>query len=305
MLNENHFTEESENGNNQEENVILVIRDVCTILDSALDECFTKLEISIPYSTVKLFPLVMSIISRRSPQLEKLAVTFCTIKPVTPKLAEISEMEVHPAVMASQSDFRLHCLTKLSLSYSVYSCRNGWVMMYVSPQVPLSAVDGPSQSILGTVAKVCPTLAELDIRGFHVWKQDLFDLLLGEWNESLFPTDSLQWSDDSTIKGLKVPSEFLTPLCFTLKKLLFHSDRDADAPTPSDSMCTFVLRHLPHLEEFLLRADSVKVVKAFYQTEMIESKQAEFEDHCRYVADRIGRKRKLSGLFGFLSDGNY
>jgi len=301
MLNDAYFTEDFENGYNQGEDAILVIMDVCTILDSTLDECVTKLKICIPYSTLKLFPLVMSIISRRSPQLEELVVTFCTIKP-TPILAKMEVLQ--PVVMTSQSDFRLHSLTKLSLSYSLYNWNSG-LKMCASPQVPLRAVDEPCQYILGAVAKLCPSLAKLDIFGFHVRKQDLFDLVIGEWNDSLFPTDSHQWSVDSTIKGLNVPSEFLTPLCFTLKRLLFNSDRDTDVPTPSVSMCTFVFRHLPHLEEFLRCADSVKVSKAFYKTEMIENKQAEFEEHCRHVADRIGRKRKLSGPFRFLPNGNY
>jgi len=301
MLNEKFFIADSENSGSQQG----VVRDICTILDSILDDSFSELSINIPYSAIKLFPWIMPIIGWRCPTLEKLVVSFCRITPAP----ILMEMEVQSAVTTCQaySNSILHCLTTLTISYTEITSNGGREMQFIR-KVSLHAVDEPRQSILGVVSKWCPALTTLKVRGFHFRKRDFFALLFGEWNVALFPTDkNKKWSHDSVIKVLRVPSEFLTPLCFTLKQLLFEDpNRHTAAITPSDSMYALALRHLPKLELLDARSLSARAVKAFYKAEMIESKQAEFEKyHCRDVAERIGRKRRLSGPFNYLPDGNY
>ena len=53
--------------------------DICAVLDCVLDPTFSELDINVPNSAIKLFPAMMSVIARRSPELAKLEVEFSTI----------------------------------------------------------------------------------------------------------------------------------------------------------------------------------------------------------------------------------
>ena len=103
----------------------------------------------------------------------------------------------------------------------------------------------PNESIFITVAKCCPALTYLLISGFHLLKLDLFALLLGEWNDILFPIECDRFRDDSVLKSLKIPSQFLSPLCFTLKELFLVQPEE---PTPLVVTYAFAMRYLSKLE---------------------------------------------------------
>ena len=285
---------------------VMFMLDICAVLDCVLDPTFFELDINVPNSAIKLFPAMMSVIARRSPELAKLEVEFSTIIFYYDEGSDtetILKIEVGPAVTTSQSQALLPSLTNLEISHSQhyhysYDGSNELTIGY-SDYIPLNDVDKPHQSILSTIAQCCPALTELSICCFHLRKRDFFALLLGEWNDVLFPIECDRFRDDSVLKSLKIPSEFLSPLCFTLKELfLYHSDKS----TPSVATFAFAMRHLSKLKSITDKwIDIADILKFIHKMKGMETKQAEFEEFCRESALCTGRKRKLIGPFCFLS----
>jgi len=207
------------------------------------------------------------------------------------------------ATRPSQSDTAiLPNLTSLEISHSLhlhYENNGGSELTAIcSDCIPLHDVDKPHQSILSTVAKCCPALADLLISGFYLRKLDFFALLLGEWNHVLFPINCDRFIDDFFLESMKIPSEFLSPLCFTLKELFLMQPEE---PTPSVATYAFALCHLSKLESTCKsKLDMAQILKFIRELKDGQTKQAEFEEYCRESALRTGRKRKLSGPFCFL-----
>ena len=190
--------------------------DVCSILDCVLDDTFTKLEIRIPYETIKCFSTLMSVIAHRSPKLETLQITFCSLYPqlqqshTEPPFNKRKEdpMELTDSISISP----LKCLTSLALHHRHTN---------VVGRANIIADDLPYEHILGIVAKYCPVLADLSVRGLCLRvKRDLLELILGDYaTDQLSPFDNSLWSGDEVLPSLRVPKEFLTPLCSTLQKI--------------------------------------------------------------------------------------
>ena len=108
------------------------------------------------------------------------------------------------------------------------------------------------RSVLKLIGYACPLLTHLSTSGFCVTAKDYLSLILGEFgDDELFHefVDSKVWSEDSSsLEFLQVPSEILTPICFTLRalNLSFGSEIFTDV---FYSLAAFVLRHLPSLEK--------------------------------------------------------
>jgi len=130
--------------------------DVCAILDWVLDEDFTDLEIDIPYQTIKSLSSLMSVIAHRSPKLKSLQITFYTISGISPPL-EPPPRKVDPLEPNSISTSLLKYLTSLSLHH-----RDTGVDGF-----PVCSAEEPYEPILGIVAKSCPVLINLSVRGLR------------------------------------------------------------------------------------------------------------------------------------------
>ena len=141
--------------------------DVCAILDCVLDNTFTELEIRVPYHIIKSFSALLSVIAHRSPQIEEAWNHILHHQRINPQLEQ-------PAVENSlkQPNSKLKSLTSLALS-SHHTDEVG---------VPIGDEDQPYVPILGIIAKRCPVLINLSVRGLRLCiKRDLLELLLGDY----------------------------------------------------------------------------------------------------------------------------
>ncbi len=176
-------------------------------------------------------------------------------------------------------------------------------------QLPLSAT--AQQSVLSIIEKRCPVLAQLTMCGFRCFsKRDMSTLLLGDMAAALsyYNNDyGSSWGAvDSVMEVLRVPSEFLSPLCFTLKELhLLYNDRGPDNSSEcinwdSHSVFAFTFRHLPKLLLFKYdtssRGVTVQVIKVLFKVKNVDLgiQQLNFEELCRKVATSIGKKLDAS-----------
>ncbi len=116
---------------------------VFAILDYLLDKEFTELEIRIPYHIIKIATL-LSIIAHRSPKVERLEITLCTISSISPQLE-------YPALKnpLEQSNSSLKSLTKLS----IYHCHTECLESLLAVEISLTS---PSLVSLLTVVRCWP-----------------------------------------------------------------------------------------------------------------------------------------------------
>jgi len=110
--------------------------------------------------------------------------------------------------------------------------------------------------------------------------------------EILFPKDDRRWSEDQVLKRLRLPEQFLNPLCTTLKEVKieaknsmyfgFHSRK-----VKLQSSYAFALRHLFKLEHADLEDHpTINLVELLYQ--IGDVKQESFEEAWREAASRLG-----------------
>jgi len=112
-------------------------------------------------------------------------------------------------------------------------------------------------------------------------------ILNAEMADILFPKDENRFSKNSVFSGLRIPIEFLNPLCSTLQELILDRWRwrDCDCVSPVTTFA-FALRHLPKLENAELEVPTIKVVKLLYQVGFVDQKS--FEKAWRKAASTIG-----------------
>jgi len=195
------------------------IINICSFLDSVLDESFDQLKVVFSVRG-EPNPELLSIIARRSPQLEKLEIDFYYYGATC-----MGQVETLMGPLSS-----LENLTHLTLS---------------SLQDELLR-----QNVLSLVGKCCPLLTHLSIEDFPDWpvgEQEILRLILGETLSSFFPNGY----NDEELDHLNVPAERLTPFCSTLRELNYfykYYEGEEEGHTVSDSIAAFALRHLPFLE---------------------------------------------------------
>jgi len=196
--------------------------DICSFLDSVLDENFLQLETNVTFPGSEPSPDLLSTIALCSPQLRELKLDFYSYGDTYMKL-DIGSLT------------SLEHLTHLSLS------------SILNHELRLTA--------LSLVGKWCPLLTHLSIfGGYPVGNQEILSLVLGETMISLFPNDDYVRASryDRKLDYLKVPQERLTPICSTLRELIYD-DCDEELleschyTTISSSTVAFALRHLPFL----------------------------------------------------------
>lgn len=245
-------------------------------------------ELEIPLLTLESFSQLLSVFSHRCPGVDQLDLTFL---PITTKKWATS------AAPTCTSFSKLGELT-LRFEDKHYS-GSGW--------------EHAKSLVFSIIGKVCPMLRELYVFGFAVRKMDVLRLIVvGDLVDIVFRQDSsedddIDWSQDSFLPGLRVPSEFLNPLCFTLKS------SDLEEPLISDSVKAFVLRHLPNLfrPEYLHPepcCEAPRFIKLVYQAKkLLETLRLDFGEACRAAAQRIGLNvnRYLVATHNWHRDGIY
>ncbi len=203
-----------------------------------------------------------------------------------------------------------HHLTGIHLGLSEWS--SSWQTRF--PQVPipsLGAFGTSRQSVLSIIGKRCPILAELRIRTIDCFtKQDIIRLLLGDMADALFCYNNdygLSWDAvDSILEVLRVPSDFLSPLCFTLEKFFLECDQKHGYSNNncgcfdgvSHSAFAFAFRYLPMLQQFndSTRTRKAQVLKILHKTQSVDLgiQQLKFEEVCKKFATSIdGFQRNL------------
>jgi len=114
-----------------------------------------------------------------------------------------------------------------------------------------------------------------------VRKNDVLGLIINEELAStLFLTNDDRWSKDSVLQGLRIPSEFLNPLCSTLQELSLLCENWGQRCLCCDpnSMYAFSLRHLPKLRVLTSEIPTCQVIRCLYNVKDNQYEQAEFEE---------------------------
>lgn len=169
-----------------------------------------------------------------------------------------------------------------------------------------------NKSVFGIIGKYCSNLQILDVDGTGMTKKDALALIVvGDLADILFPyydglsekefesmasrifsklpsdSDEIYWSEDSVLAGLRVPYEFLNPLCFTLRELNFNEWKYQDPFT--GGVMAFALRHLPKLVTMEPKhGEAIPLIKLVYNEEkMLETRQVDFGEACRKAAITI------------------
>jgi len=219
--------------------------DVWAFLDCVLDESFQELTTHIAFPGSEPNPKLITTIAERATSLKQLQINCINMK------KDIYFEEAFAPVFLSLS--ALNCLTSLSL--------------FMLPESHKSA--------LKYLGSSCPLLSHLCVTGFTIEKRDILAIILGDLIDDLLPNDSKEaaWSDDTVIQELIVPPKFLSPLCISLRRLLFTDfEPKNDWPAPSkpydpigfsDSTLAFALRHLSSLEEFdgaAIKSNAIKIL---------------------------------------------
>jgi len=234
-----------------------------------LDEHFKELEIyaTLPFEDPD--PKLITNIAARSSDMEKLKLDFSFIEN---NLNSIDSANFNHLVLGLSS---LQHLTNLSL--------HGLADKSVDVNL-----------LCKSVAKSCPRLSYLSIRECSFVKKDVLSLIIiGELVDQMFESHSCSyrkktnWSVDEILASLRVPPEYLTPMCFTLQHLDIENSNWRDC---FDSTLAFALRHLPVLQQLVCdTSEVVAAVKIFHETSRMEEFQTEFEELCR---DVVGSSEK-------------
>jgi len=234
---------------------------------------------------IKSVSALLSVIAHQCPQLKKLDIQFCTT--FNPQLEQpVVEIPVE------QPNSKLNSLTSISLYHHYHTDVDG---------VPIIGdEDQPYVPILGIIAKRCPVLINLSVRGLRLCiKRDLLELLLGDYvTDKLTPFKNVSlWSNDVVLKSLRVPQEFLTPLCSTLQKIellcLCSTFYCLCNRSSHQSALSFAVAHLLEVQNIQCGQSSTSSSKIC--SELIEDYRVSFEIGYREAAAFVGD----SDIIGF------
>ena len=208
--------------------------DVWIYLDAVLDSSIKDLEIhaiAFPNSLPRneLIPTII----KWSPLLEKLTINFVANAGYFPY--DGNRMGQSKELMFTIRSLRsLQHLTNLSL-------------LQTSPRVKFT--------VLTLIGKACPLLSHLTVCGRLLDKRDILALILGETVNNLLDFEEFHnrklppWCEDRALEHLLVPSEYLSPICSTLRELKITRDHGVydDNNQVFTPQAVFALRHLPLL----------------------------------------------------------
>ncbi len=257
--------------------------DVTVMLDCILDSSFLKLELTIPFPSFQSFCSLLSVISDRCPHLEKLAIHFKHIG--TDKSKAMSPI-TKPVVLPLTP---LPCLTSLSLL-------DGRKALHNKPDYGF---------IFSIVGKCFPLLSTFRFKEFHLRKLDVIKLIVKEELVDIIFTrpsqDDEGWSADSVLASLRIPTEYLNPICFTLETM--YTDPAMCCLCTTSGRClsedwsiapfAFALRHLTRLHTVDLEHAgdndwTAETIKIIYKAPTDHTTQRDFEKDCREAALRVG-----------------
>lgn len=248
------------------------IPDVWVFLDCVLDDGFKDLETHIVFPGSRPDSRLIPTIAKRSPQLAVLQLNFSLID--KDKWNHMVP-DLKPVLRSLNS---LSHLTSLTLSNMNYAYK-------------------PIMSVIGNS---CPSLSFLSLDGgFHNTKRDILALILGEVFDQLNPhwtNEMVSWSKDGPLELLRVPSEYLTRICFSLRDLWLTDNSDDIrhqhyCSKLSPSAVAFLLRHVPLLEDLTYCSTTALAVKILHDAPIaVDSKiQSVFEKDYRKAFNSIGK----------------
>jgi len=251
--------------------------DIWAFFDSVLDESFEELETHVVFRGAEANALLISTIAKRSPYLKKLKLNFkfdCT--QCSPQLV--------PMIQSLDS---LHHLTSLTLYHL--------------------AGHFDDNPVLTFIGKSCPSLTHLRLaKSNPTSKHDILAIILGELVDFLIGPHQVfdvqpyrrfkkvNWAEDSALGRLRVPSKYLTPLCYTLRHLeLIECINHHYYPVIDPTIATFILRHMPLLEKLEGCSGTKRAIQLLHK-ESEEDKespgtiQVDFEQACRDAIELHG-----------------
>ncbi len=257
--------------------------DIFAFVDCILDSEFKSLQVCVPIFPIsKSFAGLMAIITHRCPNLEHLEVSF----PVSSLLQTKSTFCLNQnELYIIQPGSLLPSLKSLKLNFT-----GTWSWLSVPYYTRILQFDD-SHSLLSIVGKLCPVLTKLEVtRADFTRKRDIVALIVNaEMTDVLFPKDGHPWSQNSDFSSLRIPLQFLNPLCLTLKELILDSRKLEALKSVCESVYAFALRHLPQLEKIGVEPylKPIEILKLLYQA-MDTYDQKPFEEAWRKAASRLG-----------------
>lgn len=255
-----------------------------------LDESFTKLKTHIAYRhsapSTKLIPTI----AKRSPLLQKLTINFEPIEDGYEVLNGGQMVELKSAIRSLRS---LQHLTHLFLLGSEERL-----------------------TVLSLIGEACPSLfhLSLDVTEIEMEKEDILALIFGEFINNLMALNYYSrkcpsWCEDESLQHLVLPSEYLTPICHSLREFRFfkNSDEEEGHNDVTDSVATFFLRHLPLLQKVDKRIPTSLAVMNLHKNSITEEEdsQEEFQKAIREATERTGTTPPQRNLNATSFSGNY
>jgi len=144
------------------------------------------------------------------------------------------------------------------------------------------------KSIYSIIGKHCTVLTKLKICGDAAGQMDIMPLVVNrDVADILFSRDECRWNQNHLLSDFLIPSEFLNPLCFTLKDFSLMSSYGWPSREIHLSTCAFALRYFTKLEVVDFGVWSINVVEHLYKT-FQHIQNEEFEKACIEAASRIG-----------------
>lgn len=182
---------------------------ILTVLDCILDSSFETLAIDLPFSAFNSFSPFMSILTHRSQELKELQIRYLNAWNRKVTIGNIAEEKTSSLLLPNQGVLR--CLTSLTIDHE---------LLFLDLGHRDALRESQHRSVLSIIGKCCPVLTKLTINNMCMRKKDVLGLIIdGEMANILFPRDFHGWGHDSIFGGLRVPVEFMNPICFTLQEL--------------------------------------------------------------------------------------
>ncbi len=146
--------------------------------------------------------------------------------------------------------------------------------------------------VLTLIGKSCPSLTHLSVNGAKMCKKDILALVLGEFINNLYDSEEEpSWCEDGGVETLVIPSEFRTPICFTLQELRLIKEENSKDIESAAAICpstaAFTVSNFPLLVQVDKRIPINIGTVCLYIVE--KESQEEFLTACQNAAERNGK----------------